>query len=434
MDETARSDVRGFPVRTVRVGVQPRPGEAPSEAVAGEIVSIGSASGNQLVLADRSVSRYHLEVSASPRGVALRDLGSTNGTFVGSARVEAAEVPPGTLVRAGDVTLRVDAGTDEEIELHAAASFHGLVGSSPPMRRLYSQIERASASQIAVLVSGESGTGKERVAEALHLASARAAAPFVVVDCGALVPTLVASELFGHERGAFTGADQRHVGAFERAHGGTLLLDEIGELPASIQPALLGALERKRIRRLGGRADIPVDVRVVSATHRDLRAEVNAGRFRLDLFYRLAVVVLAVPPLRDRLADLPLLVEHFARAAGHDGPLEALVSNEALATLGQGRFEGNLRELRNLVEALLTMGELPNVEPRAARPGDDVVASTLGLPYKQARASVIRDFEERYVGAILEASGGNVAAAARAAGMDRSYLSSIVSRMRGGGG
>lgn len=396
-EETVRSQSPGFPVRTVRVSVLG--GEQSAE---GELVSVGAAQDNRLVLSGRAVSRYHLELRATSRGIHVRDLGSTNGTFLGASRIEAAEVPPGTPVRLGDLTLTVDAGAGTEVDLHAHATFHGLVGSSPPMRRLFSQIERAAQSQVAVLLCGESGTGKERVAEALQRSSPRAHAPFEVVDCAALVPTLVASELFGHERGAFTGAERQHIGAFERAHQGTLLLDEIGELPMSVQPALLGAIERKRIRRIGGKVDIPVDVRLVSATHRDLRAEVNSGRFRIDLYYRIASVVLTVPALRERLDDLPALVEHFARAAGYDGTLDALLSESAMATLRQSRFDGNLRELRNMVEALLAMGELPtttHAKPRwivrtfrsSSPAGDDRSSRRPG----QAHRSAIDALERR---------------------------------------
>jgi DNA-binding NtrC family response regulator len=432
MNETVRSETHPFPVQTVRVTVH----ADPPMTAEGETVSIGSAQGNRLVLADPSVSRYHLEVDAGPRGIRLRDLGSTNGTFVGAVRIENGEVRPGTVVRVGGTNVIVDAGAGSEVDLHTQSSFHGLVGTSAIMRRLFSQVERAAASPVAVLLSGESGTGKEVVAEALHRASPRAGGPFVVVDCGALVPALVASELFGHERGAFTGADRQHVGAFERAHGGTLLLDEIGELPAAIQPALLGALERKRIRRVGGKVDIPVDVRVLSATHRDMRGEVNAGRFRLDLYYRIAVIVLAIPALRERMEDLPLLVEHFARAAGYAGTLSELVSPAALATLAQSPFEGNLRELRNVVEALLAMGELPPApigsgsEPPPPSE-ENLFARAKSLPYRQARALVLKEFEGSYVNALLERSGGNIAAAARTAGMDRSYLSGLVAKIRG---
>jgi len=284
------------------------------------------------------------------------------------------------------------------------------------------------------------------VARALHELGPRREAPFVTVDCGSLSPTLVASELFGHERGAFTGAERQHAGAFERANGGTLFLDEIGELPASLQPSLLGALERRRFRRLGGRADISVDLRIVSATNRDLRAEVNAGTFRLDLYYRLAIVVLQVPPLRERADDVPLLVEHFLRECGHAGPVGELISPAAMKSLGTHRWPGNVRELRNLIEATVAMGEPPRLEPDQApdggpRDGDpggagapggipssDLIASLLEQPYGAARTALLAEFESRYLRRLLERAGGNVSRAARDARMDRSHLIDLLHR------
>jgi DNA-binding NtrC family response regulator len=242
---------------------------------------------------------------------------------------------------------------------------------------------------------GESGTGKELFARAVHEHSKRADGPFVVVDCASLTPTLVASELFGHEKGAFTGADRRHQGAFERADGGTIFLDEIGELPEQLQPNLLGVLERRRFRRLGGRDEIEVDVRVVSATNRDLRAEVNAGTFRLDLYYRLAVVRFAVPSLRERPEDIPILIEHFLREAGETAPMGEVVPPAVMAGLQRHHWPGNVRELRNYVEATVAMGETPELEAGLSQGGDPGVAAggpsipvnaVLDLPYKEARA------------------------------------------------
>jgi DNA-binding NtrC family response regulator len=255
----------------------------------------------------------------------------------------------------------------------------------------------------------------------------------VTVDCGALSPTLVASELFGHERGAFTGADRQHVGAFERAEGGTLFLDEIGELPGALQATLLGVLERRRFRRLGGRADITVDVRIVSATHRDLRAEVNAGTFRLDLYYRLAVVVMRVPPLRERVDDIPLLVEHFLRESGHDGPVAELFSPAALRSLAEHHWPGNVRELRNLIEATLAMGEAPVLE-RTGQAVAGAAADPTTVPYKDARAAVLAEFERRYLSALLARAHGNVSLAAREARMDRSHLIDLLRRHQLKGG
>jgi DNA-binding NtrC family response regulator len=221
--------------------------------------------------------------------------------------------------------------------------------------------------------------------DALHDLGPRAARPFVAVDCGALAPSLVASELFGHERGAFTGAEAQHVGAFERAHGGTLFLDEIGELPFALQASLLGALERRRVRRLGGRADLAIDVRVVSATNRDVRGDVNSGAFRLDLYYRLAVVTLRLPPLRERAEDIELLVEHFLRECGEDGLINALISPATMRSLASHHWPGKVRELRNLIEATLAMGEPPALDPAPPGAPGDPIAAVLALPYRTAR-------------------------------------------------
>jgi DNA-binding NtrC family response regulator len=270
-------------------------------------------------------------------------------------------------------------------------------------------------------------------ARALHELGPRAAGPLVTVDCGSLAPTLVASELFGHERGAFTGADRQHVGAFEAAHGGTVFLDEIGELPPAVQATLLGVLERRKLRRVGGRADIAVDVRVVAATHRDLRAEVNRGGFRLDLFHRLAVVTLELPPLRERTDDIPLLVEHFLRDAGWTAPIAQLISPPAMTALAKLPFPGNIRELRNLVEAAVAMGEVPAVDVGAAAgpaPSPLAMAADLAAPYKDARAAVIEQFEAAYVAALLARTEGNVSAAARLARMTRSHLIDLIAKQK----
>jgi DNA-binding NtrC family response regulator len=283
---------------------------------------------------------------------------------------------------------------------------------------------------VSALIIGESGTGKELAARALHEASPRSEKPFVVVDCASIVPTLVGSELFGHERGAFTGADRMHVGAFERAQGGTLFLDEIGELPLAIQPSLLGALERRRIKRVGGKDDIAVDVRVVSATHRDLRADVNAGRFRLDLYYRLAVVIVELPPLRERRNDVRMLVEHFVRESGETRPIDEAVPRGLLEALETHRFPGNVRELRNLVEAALATGENPILDAVAPSGAGPLLDRVLDAPYGAAREAVLAEFEERYLSHLLARSDNNVSKASRVAQMDRSHLTSLLRRRK----
>ncbi len=424
-----------LPVRSIRVDVTEGPEAGKAVTAERETFTIGTAEGNDLMLADPTVSRYHADVSRhASGGVAIVDHGSTNGTFVGAVRIERGVLPAGSYVRMGSSTLRISDGEDVALELSTEEKLGGLRGRTPIMRRLMAQIEKLAPTTAAVLLIGESGTGKEVIARALHDLGPRAGQPFVTVDCGSLSPNLVASELFGHERGAFTGADRTHIGAFESARGGTVFLDELGELPVHIQPTLLGVLERRRFRRLGGRTDIPVDVRVISATHRDLRAEVNAGTFRLDLYYRVAVATLKVPALRERADDIPLLVEHFARESGHDGPLEALFKPGALDALSAHHWPGNVRELRNLVEATIATGEAPAIDRDISRAVttragfDDLFVPLLSLGYKEARATLLEAFETRYFEGLLARAEGNVSRAAREARIDRSHLIDLLKR------
>jgi DNA-binding NtrC family response regulator len=418
---------RGLPIRALCVQVLEGPDAGRLHRAREDKLTVGTADGNDLVLADDSVSRYHLELSRGRSGVRIVDCGSTNGTLVHGIAVEAAGAPAGAVLQLGRTRIRVSDGDEVTLPMHDRDVLAGLRGRSPAMRRLMAAVERAAGSDVSVLVVGESGTGKELVSRALHDLGPRAGRPFVAVDCGALAPSLVASELFGHERGAFTGADQQHAGAFERAHGGTLFLDEIGELPLALQANLLGALERRRIRRLGGRADIAIDVRVVSATNRDVRGDVNAGAFRLDLYYRLAVVTLRLPPLRERPEDIELLVEHFLRECGHDGPIDELISPAAMKSLASHHWPGNVRELRNLIEATLAMGEPPVLESLPADASDPIDA-VLGLPYRAARERLLHQFEERYLPALLARAEGNVSRAARTAQMNRSHLLELLQR------
>jgi DNA-binding NtrC family response regulator len=303
------------------------------------------------------------------------------------------------------------------------------------MLRLFADVERVAPAPTSVLIVGESGTGKERVAEALHARSPRARSPLVTIDCGALSSSLLASELFGHERGAFTGADRTHKGAFERAEDGTVFLDEIGELPAADQSALLGVLERRRFRRVGGSTDLDLEARVIAATNRDLRAEVNNGRFRQDLYHRLAVVVLRLAPLRERREDIPILIEHFARELGAVGSIESVFGAEQLACWQKHPWPGNIRELRNAVEAALVVGpQLHRDEPAPAAPAAAEPGALGGdpdaplSPYKDQRAAVVRDFERAYLTRLMAQAAGNVSQAARIAKMDRSHLIDLLHR------
>ena len=308
--------------------------------------------------------------------------------------------------------------------------FGAMRGRSPGMRSLFLRARKAASADANILLLGESGTGKELLARALHEHGPRSTGPFVVVDCGALSTTLIASELFGHERGAFTGAFKTRRGAIERAAGGTLFIDELGELPTELQPMLLGLLERRTYRRLGGDEELTADVRVVSATHHDLRAEVNDGTFRLDLFYRLAVVSLELPPLRERPEDIPLLVEHFLAARQVDN-LDEVFSPEDLKSLTRHRFSGNVRELRNIVEATLAMGEAPNLQraSESAELGSDM-PSWKQMSYSEARQHVVENFDRHYLGQLLQDAEGNVSEAARRAQLNRSHLNTLLKRLK----
>jgi DNA-binding NtrC family response regulator len=439
MDPTLRNEVATVPVRGVFAEVVDGPDRGASER--GDELSVGTAEQSGLRLRDPAVSRFHLELRPSERGISLLDCGSTNGTWLGAVRVERAVVPPGTVVRVGSSALQVGETPPLQVEVHGSDMLGELVGRTAAMRRLMARVDRAAQSDVSVLVTGESGTGKELVARALHQLGPRRDGPLVVVDCGSLPATLVASELFGHEKGAFTGADRQHVGAFEAAAGGTVFLDEIGELQPAVQATLLGVLELRRLRRLGSRHEVAVDVRVVAATHRDLRSEVNGGGFRLDLFYRLAVVNLAIPPLRERPEDIPLLVEHFLRDAGWTQPVGALISPPVMEGLCRHHFSGNVRELRNLVEAAVAMGEPPPLEGarsagRGGAAADEASEESAALrvaldgPYKETRAQLLEEFEARYVAALMERAGDNVSAAARLARMTRSHLNDLLTKQR----
>jgi DNA-binding NtrC family response regulator len=420
-----------MPVHTVCVTITEGPDRA--KRWEGETGTLGTAKDNDLALSDETVSGYHVRLQAVKNGIKVSDFGSTNGTFFGDARVEVATVPPGSTLRMGRTSLVLSAGEPTTVELHDEDRWGELRGKSRPIRRLMQNVRRVAQSNVAVLLMGESGTGKELLARGIHDASARATGPFVTIDCGSLTPTLVASELFGHEQGAFTGAIRMKRGAFEHANGGTLFLDEVGELPPELQTTLLGALERKRFTRVGGREEIAVEVRVVAATNRDLRSEVNAGNFRLDLYYRLAVVTLEVPALRDRVEDIPLLVEHFLAEEGFSGELASVIPPDTMGQLTRYRWPGNVRELRNFVQGTLAMGEpLPlarELEGDADAPDFSQVLSRLGeLPYGEARSRLLADFELQYLKRLLDRCDGNVARAARAAEMARSHLNELLRR------
>ncbi len=396
-------------------------------------VLVGTSPACQLRLTDPTVSRRHAALEATAGGLRLSDLDSTNGTRVGRNRVGEVWLSPPETVAVGDTRLEVGLAAPTTEPLPPGAAFGKVLGESEAMRRLYPLCARLAASLVPVVIEGETGTGKEHLAEALHEAGPRAEAPFVVFDCTAIAPSLIESELFGHEKGAFTGATSARRGVFERASGGTLLIDEIGDLPIELQSKLLRAIERRQIQRVGGERAISVDVRILAATRRDLDQEVQRGRFRDDLFHRLAVARVELPPLRDRHGDVEVLARRFSLELGGDAaslPAE-LVSRWALE-----RWPGNVRELRNAVARRLALGELapdPPARTEASPPdpaGADPFARILTseLPWSDARDRAIEAFEARYVRAMLERHGGNVTRAAAAAGLARRYFHKLKAR------
>jgi two-component system nitrogen regulation response regulator GlnG len=388
---------------------------------------LGAGGGTNILVSDPTVSRKHVSLTLVPDGVVVEDLESRNGTFYLGQRVSKMVLALGSRIRVGAVEVAIDADTDGLCEQlpQGAPSYRGLVGTSAPMRRLFAILKRLEGSLVPVLVEGESGVGKELVARAIHEGSVRSSSPLVTVNCGAIARELILSELFGHRRGAFTGAIEHRVGAFEIADGGTLLLDEIGELPLDVQPTLLRALESGEMRPVGENEAKRVSVRVVAATNRDLEQAVKAGAFRGDLYYRLAVVKLSVPPLRDRPEDIELLAATFARAAGV-GELPA----DVLGRLAKHTWPGNARELRNAVEAYAALGTLPDAK------GPDLPLLDFALrqivrtdrPYAEQKELVAEAFARSYLHALLAKTGGNQSEAARISGLERSYLGKLLAK------
>jgi DNA-binding NtrC family response regulator len=398
---------------------------------------VGQSSSCDLRLSDRHVSRRHIALEVVDRRARLVDLGSTNGTLVNDVAVTEAYLRGGETVRVGETQLRAERESEASVfPLSDQDGFGRLLGTSAEMRRLYPLCEKLAATNLAVIIEGETGTGKELLAEALHEKGPRALGPFVVFDCTAVASTLIESELFGHERGAFTGADAVRKGVFEQASGGTLLIDEVGDLDPALQPKLLRVLERSEVRRVGGSRWIPVDVRVLSATWRDLDREVQSGRFRDDLFHRLAVARIALPPLRRRGGDVPLLARNFARRLG---AAAGALPESLLLRWNDYPWTGNVRELRNAVARYLALGE-PDGAGSAdggARPGESPAATgngalervlEMGLPFSAARQRVLYEFDRRYVERVLAEHGGNVLRAAAASGIARRHLQRVRSR------
>ena len=400
--------------------------------------TIGSGAYNNLVIGDSTVSKRHCEVIVGESGYQIRDLNSTNGTLVQGVRVSSAHLAPGAEIQLGKSRIVFCPLQDSsDIPLSPNESLGKMAGRSIPMRRIFYLVETYAPSDATILITGETGTGKEVLAEEIHNFSARKDKPFIVIDCAAISKELIESELFGHVKGAFTGANADRLGAFELADGGTVFLDEIGDLSPDLQPKLLRVLEKREIRRVGCNKVRKIDVRIISATNRNLAHEVNEGRFREDLFYRLSVVHLELPPLRRRREDVPLLVKRFITMLHGEGAVGQIADfDRTMDVLKRHEWPGNVRELRNLIElafysekrpvnlsAFLSIGTL-----RAGRPSNEADAAVFATdkPFKDAKNDLIEEFEKVYLHDLLARNRQNISRSAREAGIERAYLQRLI--------
>jgi DNA-binding NtrC family response regulator len=431
-------------VRRVRLEIKTGPAAGREIATDKERIRIGNArvppgrdgSGNDVALDDKKVSRFHCEIALTEKGWLLTDLESTNGTWLDGKRVERAYISPGSSLVVGDSSILFSA-IDEEIVVDPDRDgrFGEMVGRSLQMRQIFGLLKKIAPMDVSVLITGETGTGKELVARGLHENSARKKGPFVVLDCGSIPENLIESELFGHEKGSFTGATGAREGAFERAHGGTIFLDEIGELRLDMQPRLLRVLEGREVRRVGGGDIIDVDVRVVAASNRDLAHEVQEGNFREDLFFRLNVINVALPPLRARRDDIPHLVLHaLAQPELVEQHGQKHVTPAAMSALQSYAWPGNVRELMNVVSHILTFSEGPDVDvihlpPRLTNQGQrQPLPFNEHLGFHEAKEQLLESFEKEYLSALLKRCEGNISRAARESGLHRKSIERLVKK------
>ena len=424
-------------VRRTKLLVISGPRQSREFVIGKDVFTIGSGKQNDLSIDDSTVSRRHCEISVEENGYRITDLDSTNGTYVQGVRVSSAFLNPGSEFQIGKTHLVFCPLLEErEVPLSSCEAFGSMLGRSTAMRRIFHLAETYSPTDATIMITGETGTGKEIMAEEIHKHSRRAKRPFIVIDCAAMAKDLIESELFGHVKGAFTGANADREGAFEHADGGTVFLDEIGYLAPELQPKLLRVLEKREIRRVGDNRIRKIDVRIICATNRRLDEEVNAGRFREDLFYRLSVVRLELPPLRRRREDIPLIAKRFITDI--NGPLamkHVLNFDETMEILKRHDWPGNVRELRNLIEVAFLASKPPvdlsaflglgRFFPDALREEEPFHADK---PFKDAKNELIDDFERKYVKDLLERNGNNVSQSARAAGIERAYLQRLMKK------
>lgn len=396
-----------------------------------ETLKIGKAPENDVVIDHPTVSRAHLVLRRQGDQFIVQDLGSTNGTFIDGAQVREAYLRPGALLEVGDVQLRFQPQLKSLEVLPTEDSALGdLVGKSLPMRQIFALIQRIAPTDSTLLLIGETGCGKGAAARTIHKLSPRATGPFVIFDCASVSENLIESELFGHERGSFTGAVAQRVGCLERADGGTLFLDEIDDLPLDLQPKLLRALEDREFRRLGQSGGaLRFDARVIAASKKDLWTEAQANRFREDLYFRLSVFTVRLPSLRDRAEDVPLLVNALSGAR-----LWERLAEKQREQFMTHTWPGNVRELRNAVERFKHVADIPELASESflreysgpSVPQGETLPADYAGPFKDSKDALIRAFEREYLTRLLAKTRGNIAKAARDAGLDRKHLYSLL--------
>jgi transcriptional regulator with GAF, ATPase, and Fis domain len=436
-------------VRRVMLRVKSGPDRGAQIQVARPRISVGRSGVNDLVLTDTSVSGTHCEIVLGDRGVLLRDSGSTNGTTVNGLRIKEIWIEPGTVISCGKTDVEFLSADEVEIPLYGKDHFGALWGASPAMREVFAVLEKVARTDMSVLIGGETGTGKELVARALHDESERADRPFVVLDCGSLPRELAEAAILGHKKGSFTGAVADRAGAFEEANGGTVFLDEIGELPIDLQPKLLRVLDRREVQRIGETQVRPVDVRVIAATHRDLRKMVGVGQFREDLYFRLSVMTVELPALRERGEDVLLLAQKFLEDFKRVHGSAPVLGADARAALLDEPWQGNVRQLKNTIERAAYLARAGLVEPAdlhlgrrerrfaaAAESTSEGQAAPAGIdeelyaqPFKEAKQSMVDEFEREYFRRLLAKTDNNLSRASAEAGITRYYLRELLKRL-----
>jgi transcriptional regulator with GAF, ATPase, and Fis domain len=450
-----RNDDQTIHLRRCRLVRKESDGEPKIAVFDQPTVRIGALGDNDFVVKNDTVSRFHCQIVQEEDDYVLKDLASTNGTFIDGVRIREGFLSQGSIIRLGECEITFEP-VEEHIRVEPAevTKYGEIVGRSVRMREIFHILDRISSSAATVVIEGETGTGKEVVARTIHNKSNRSKGPFIVFDCGAVPENLIESELFGHEKGAFTGAVANRQGLFQMAHRGTIFLDEMGELSKDLQPKLLRVLESREVRSVGGSKRSPVDVRVIAATNRDLAKEVQEGRFRQDLYYRLSVVRIGLPPLRERVDDLVLLADHFFDKMQANRTAEGHKRLTGLAPPVQRVFEsyawpGNVRELANVIERACSFSDGPLIEladlpkhiasaalpdvPRPAvsptGPADFAVPSRLAdLGFKDAKESWVAVFEKDYIQNLLEKNKKNISSAAREADIDRKYFRKLMKK------